>query len=86
VVAIICFHSLEDRLVKHGLRDGAAWQPLTKKPVVPSEAELAKNARSRSAKLRAACRLLSGSSPDASGPAGDDASSAARHEKQETDT
>ncbi|MBI3011340.1 MAG: 16S rRNA (cytosine(1402)-N(4))-methyltransferase RsmH [Candidatus Omnitrophica bacterium] len=53
---IITFHSLEDRLVKHafaqGMRDGA-WTVLTKKPVRPSEEEVAQNPRARSAKLRA---------------------------------
>ena len=55
-LVILTFHSLEDRLVKHafaqGLRDGA-WTVLTKKPVRPSEEELARNPRARSAKLRA---------------------------------
>ncbi|MBI1992185.1 MAG: 16S rRNA (cytosine(1402)-N(4))-methyltransferase RsmH [Candidatus Omnitrophica bacterium] len=53
---VITFHSLEDRLVKHafarGVRDGA-WTALTKKPMRPSEAEVAQNPRARSAKLRA---------------------------------
>ena len=57
VVAIISFHSLEDRLVKRALRDRALWRPLTKKPIVPSDEEMADNPRSRSAKLRAAQRL-----------------------------
>ncbi|MCG3176296.1 MAG: Ribosomal RNA small subunit methyltransferase H [Candidatus Omnitrophica bacterium] len=54
-VAIISFHSLEDRIVKHAFRE---WQKqglgrvLTKKPVVASDAEQDRNARSRSAKLR----------------------------------
>jgi 16S rRNA (cytosine1402-N4)-methyltransferase len=56
-VAIISFHSLEDRLVKRALRDRAAWQPTTKKPIVPSEEEQRDNPRSRSAKLRVATRI-----------------------------
>jgi 16S rRNA (cytosine1402-N4)-methyltransferase len=51
---IISFHSLEDRLVKEAFRDDARYQALTRKPVRPSEAEVARNPRSRSAKLRAA--------------------------------
>jgi 16S rRNA (cytosine1402-N4)-methyltransferase len=57
VLAIISFHSLEDRLVKRAFKDSPAWEPLTKKPVVATDAELARNPRARSAKLRAA-RLL----------------------------
>lgn len=57
VVAIITFHSLEDRIVKHGLRQRGVWEPLTKKPVIPSDEEVATNPRSRSAKLRAARRF-----------------------------
>ena len=53
----ISFHSLEDRRVKHALRDPNTWEPLTKKPVEPGEAELAANPRARSAKLRVAQRL-----------------------------
>lgn len=55
-VAVISFHSLEDRLVKHAFADlvrrGLATG-LTKKPVGPSEDEVRSNPRSRSAKLRA---------------------------------
>lgn len=54
VAAVISFHSLEDRLVKHAFRDNPALKPLTKKPVVADEEERARNPRSRSAKLRAA--------------------------------
>ena len=56
-VALISFHSLEDRIVKDSLRDGAhagVWMLLTKKPVTAGEEEVEKNPRSRSAKLRAA--------------------------------
>lgn len=60
VLAIISFHSLEDRLVKRALRDRVTWRPLTKKPVVPTEDEAADNPRARSAKLRAAERLAEG--------------------------
>ncbi len=65
VVAIIAFHSLEDRLVKRALRDRALWRPLTKKPQVPTDAEMNENPRARSAKLRAAERLdADAASPD----------------------
>jgi 16S rRNA (cytosine1402-N4)-methyltransferase len=56
-VALISFHSLEDRLVKDSLREGAhqgIWTLLTKKPVVAEESETDRNPRSRSAKMRAA--------------------------------
>jgi 16S rRNA (cytosine1402-N4)-methyltransferase len=56
-VALISFHSLEDRLVKDSLREGAhkgIWSLLTKKPVTAGEEEVESNPRSRSAKLRAA--------------------------------
>ncbi len=55
-MAVISFHSLEDRLVKHAfLEDG--FRRMTKKPIVPSEEERSENPRSRSAKLRIAERL-----------------------------
>ena len=57
VLAIISFHSLEDRIVKRAFLDRLTWRPLTKKPVVASEEECFENPRSRSAKLRAAARL-----------------------------
>ena len=72
-LVIISYHSLEDRIVKHGLRDLARGdvdrvtgrplaetrliEVLTKKPVRPSAAEVALNPRSRSARLRAARRI-----------------------------
>ena len=55
----ISFHSLEDRIAKDSLRDGAQqgiWKVLTRKPVTADEAEIERNPRSRSAKLRAAQR------------------------------
>lgn len=55
-IAIISFHSLEDRLVKHGLRNSPLLRVLTKKPITAQEDELANNPRSRSAKLRIAER------------------------------
>lgn len=60
VAAIITFHSLEDRIVKHGLRLPGVWDPLTRKPVLPTDDEIATNPRSRSAKLRAAQRIEGG--------------------------
>jgi len=60
-VAIISFHSLEDRLVKRAFHDRDVWEPLTKKPVVASEEEGAANPRARSAKLRAAKRSVTNS-------------------------
>jgi 16S rRNA (cytosine1402-N4)-methyltransferase len=59
-LVVISFHSLEDRMVKDAVRDGAregVWEPLTKKPVIASEEETAENPRARSAKLRAAVRM-----------------------------
>ncbi len=60
-LVVISFHSLEDRIVKDSLRDGAQqgiWKILTKKPVTAGEEELERNPRSRSAKLRAAERVV----------------------------
>jgi 16S rRNA (cytosine1402-N4)-methyltransferase len=59
-VVVISFHSLEDRIVKDALRDGAkdgVYEVLTKKPVTAANEEIYRNPRSRSAKLRAARRL-----------------------------
>jgi len=59
-LVIISFHSLEDRRVKDALREGergGLYSVLTKKPVTASAAEVGRNPRSRSAKLRAAERV-----------------------------
>jgi 16S rRNA (cytosine1402-N4)-methyltransferase len=61
-LAVITFHSLEDRIVKHTFRalaqrEGAVVRVLTKKPIVPDEDEVRRNPRARSAKLRAAERI-----------------------------
>lgn len=53
-VAIISFHSLEDRLVKNAFRDDDRYEVLTRKPIQASPEEVAANPRSRSAKLRLA--------------------------------
>ena len=60
-LAVITFHSLEDRIVKHTFRalaqGGIALRILTKRPLVPGSLELDRNPRARSAKLRAIERL-----------------------------
>ena len=72
-IAIITFHSLEDRIVKHFFKYGnfekeqhqdlfgnqaaSSLKVITKKPVVPSEEEIKKNPRSRSSKLRIAEKI-----------------------------
>jgi 16S rRNA (cytosine1402-N4)-methyltransferase len=56
-IAIISFHSLEDRLVKNAFRSSPILQVLTKKPIIPQTEELEQNPRSRSAKLRLAQRI-----------------------------
>ena len=57
IFSIISFHSLEDRRVKQAFRDDTRLEVLTKKPLTASDAELHRNPRSRSAKLRVARRL-----------------------------
>jgi 16S rRNA (cytosine1402-N4)-methyltransferase len=61
---VISFHSLEDRIVKHtfarlsgGEKKPAVLRLVTRKPVTPTEAEMAANSRSKPAKLRAAEKI-----------------------------
>lgn len=77
-IAVISFHSLEDRIVKHRFAEWSGRVPsapgsspavfmsarpepilslLTRKPVIPSEEEIARNPRARSARMRVAERL-----------------------------
>ena len=56
-LAIISFHSLEDRRVKHGMRNHEQLKVLTKKPIIASDEEVRRNPRARSAKLRLAERV-----------------------------
>ncbi len=59
-LVVISFHSLEDRIVKDAMREGARvghFRLLTKKPLMAAEEEIESNPRSRSAKMRAAERL-----------------------------
>ena len=56
-LAVITYHSLEDRIVKNAIREGCQQgllQRVAKKPILPSEDEISSNTRARSAKLRVA--------------------------------
>lgn len=53
-VAIISFHSLEDRRVKEAFRENLNYRNMTKKPILPDTEEIQRNPRARSAKLRVA--------------------------------
>ncbi len=71
----LSYHSLEDRIVKRTLREGAAGEAprlrlLTKKPIRSSEQEQAANRRATAARLRAAERLAAPISDDDPGPGG----------------
>ena len=73
-LVVISFHSLEDRIVKDALREGAhsrpyRWEILTKKPVTAGDEEVERNPRARSAKLRAAVKVEAGSEEVAKQPA-----------------
>ena len=56
-LAVISFHSLEDRLAKEAFRNRQVWENLTKSPVEAGNEEVLRNPRSRSAKLRVGQRL-----------------------------
>jgi 16S rRNA (cytosine1402-N4)-methyltransferase len=57
-IAVISFHSLEDRIVKNFLKENKEKiRILTKKPISPSEEEIMNNPRSRSAKLRVLVKI-----------------------------
>jgi 16S rRNA (cytosine1402-N4)-methyltransferase len=55
-LAVISFHSLEDRRVKEAFRDDERYEVLTRKPIRPTAEEVDRNPRARSAKLRVAAR------------------------------
>jgi 16S rRNA (cytosine1402-N4)-methyltransferase len=56
-LAVISYHSLEDRRVKEAFRGDSRLRPLVRKPLVPSPEEVDRNPRARSGKLRVAERL-----------------------------
>lgn len=61
-LAVIAFHSLEDRVVKHTFRrmaqaDDAVIEVITRRPVVPGDEEAGRNPRARSARLRVVERV-----------------------------
>ncbi len=56
-VAIITFHSLEDRIVKNFFKSNDEWRNLTKHPIQPTYPQTRENPRARSAKLRVAEKL-----------------------------
>jgi 16S rRNA (cytosine1402-N4)-methyltransferase len=58
-LVLISFHSLEDRIVKHRLKESEELKVITKKPIEATEEEIKENIRARSAKLRVAERLNS---------------------------
>ena len=65
LLAVISFHSLEDRMIKREFQNRMNWAPLSKKPLIATDEEQALNPRSRSAKLRVARRLAPGEGGDA---------------------
>lgn len=57
VLAVITYHSLEDRTVKNFIRQSTVLEAVNRKPIVPCEEEIRENTRARSAKLRAAIKI-----------------------------
>lgn len=57
VIAILSFHSGEDRIVKNFFKNNPDFKSLSKKPILPEGEEVGFNPRSRSAKLRAFCHV-----------------------------
>lgn len=84
VLAVLSFHSLEDRLVKRAFQERGVWAPLWRKPQVPGDDEQAANPRARSAKLRAA-RRVSAEEGASTGRRGKYARDASAHEGDEGD-
>jgi len=90
-LAVLSYHSLEDRRVKRLLRSGrlggdappkdaygnslSAWTPLTRQPVTASDEEVARNPRARSAKLRVGERTKYAADVQAESSAGNRAQS-----------
>ncbi len=56
-IVVISYHTLEDRIVKRFFKEEDSFKILTKKPITPSNEEVKKNPRSRSAKLRVAEKI-----------------------------
>ncbi len=56
-IAVISFHSLEDRIVKHYFRETRSLRVITRKPVTATQEEIDQNPRARSAKLRVAEKI-----------------------------
>jgi len=56
-IAVISFHSIEDRIVKEFFKSQESLRAITKKPITPSDMEIKNNSRARSAKLRVAIKL-----------------------------
>ncbi len=57
-IAVISFHSLEDRMIKEAFNENLILETVTRKPLRATEEEIASNPRSRSAKLRIAQRRI----------------------------